>query len=224
LTNTHSTDLTILQRMRRRVPRLRFKDPVQRSAHLHLFDDLAWVDERSEAYRAEDAVVRRQVIMELERRVELLGPGRSAPAWSSLIQAAVAAVTIFGTLLLAVFNGWFAGVVTMMDRETGVLRGVTRQQISDTMSAVQTPIVYALGILLFVVAATLVGAAAKDAQRGTSLAWLHVFAEVDRAATATSTSSSTQLSVQAGPSLGRFARTRRRMASADCDQPTEKLR
>ena len=217
---TADRDLNILQRSRRRLLKLRFRDPVQRAAHLHLFENLSWAHERTEAYRAEDAVVRRQVIMELERRVELLGPGRASPAWSSLVQGFVAAVTIFGTLLLAVFNGWFGAVMTMMDKKTGVLQGVTSQQISTTVTAMQTPIIYALGLLLFLVVATLVGAATKDAQRGTSLAWLRIFSDVDREATATAV----QASVEPGPIWTRFGLVRKEKGAAGGNRSTRTLR
>lgn len=213
-------ELTVIQRARRRCLKLRFKDPVQRAADLHLFEDLAWVDERTEAYRAEDAVVRRQVIMELEKRVELLGPGRAAPAWSSLIQGFVATVTIFGTLLLALFNGWFGAVMTMMDTETGVLHGVTSQQISDTVTAFETPIIWALGVLIFLVVATLAGAAAKDRQRGTALAWLHLFSDIDGETTA----AAAPLPDAPQASWYRFGPARKRKAAADGDYLIGKLR
>jgi hypothetical protein len=117
--------------------------------------------------------------MELERKVEMLSPGRSAPAWSSLIQSLVAVVTILGTLLLAVFNGWFGAVISMMDKETGVLVGVSEEEITELMRTVGTPILWAAFGLFLIVAIVLTQAALKDAQRGVSRSWLRAFAEFE---------------------------------------------
>jgi hypothetical protein len=172
---TPEPNLNFVQKVRQTWLRFRYRDPVQRAAQDHVHDDLARVEARLESFAAEDESVRRQVLMELDRRIELLGPGRSAPAWSSMIQGLVAAVTIFGTLLLAVFNGWFNAVMTMVDDETGALRWVTQQQVSETVSAVQTPIMWALFGMLTLVVLTLIGAAEKDGKRGVSRAWLKEF-------------------------------------------------
>jgi len=179
-TPNHEAKPNLVRRVHLGWLRIRYWDPVQRAAQHHIHDDLAHVDARVAAFTAEAAGVRRQALMELERRVESLGPGRAAPAWTSLVQAAVAAVTILGALMLAIFNGWFGAVIKMTDEETGELRGITQEQFATTVSAVHTPIIVSVGALLIVVIWTLIGASTKDFRRGVARAWLRLFSELNQ--------------------------------------------
>ena len=160
----------------RNVPR---RDPVQRAAHAYVFVDLKNVSGRLKAFSGEDQGVRRQVLLELENRVELLSAGRAAAAWASIIGASVAAVTITGALLIAVFNGWFTTVVKLMDEKTGFVHGITQKQFTDPILLVAQIIGGSIGLLLFAAVVILIGATVKDKRRGISIAWLRLFTDAE---------------------------------------------
>lgn len=155
------------------------RDPVQKKARRYFFVDLKNVSRRLADFANEEPDVRRQVLLELESRVEQLGAGRAASAWASSIQASVASVTITGALFIAVFNGWFATIVKMVDGKTGLVHGITEQQFTDTIFSVGRLIGWSVGILLLAALATLWGATNKDKHRSIASAWLHLFADAE---------------------------------------------
>jgi hypothetical protein len=154
----------------------RFKDPEQRASQRHLHDDLTKSAARVQAYLAEDEVVRVQVLMELRRRSELNAAGNAAPALSALLGAVAVAATLFGTLLFAVFNGWFAAVVKMTDEKTGAIEGLTQQEFENTMRAVTILLVAMAVIVLGASAWAVLHARDKDHLRAVSLVWLEEYA------------------------------------------------
>jgi hypothetical protein len=162
--------------VRERYLKRRFPDADQRTAQNHLHNDLKNSAVRVESFRAENEAVRAQVMMELRHLSELNTAGNAAPALSALLGAVTVAVTLFGTLVFAVFNGWFGAVVKMTDEETGFIEGLTQQQFNDTVSAVT--------ILLLLLALAVLGASCwavfhargKDHRRAVSVVWLKEYA------------------------------------------------
>lgn len=114
--------------------------------------------------------------MELRRRSELNTAGNAAPALSALLGAVAVASTLFGTLVFAVFNGWFAAVVKMTDEKTGTVEGVTQLQVEETMRSVTVLLVGIAAVVVGVSAWAVSHARAKDQRRSVALVWLEEYA------------------------------------------------
>lgn len=153
----------------------RFKDAVQRAAQKHLHGDLKNSAVRIQTFRAEDEAVRAQVMMELRHANEVNTAGNTAPALSALLGGVTVAVTLFATLVFAMFNGFFAALVKMTNAETGLVGGITEQQVKDTVSAVVI-LLACLALAVIVASCWAVShARGRDLRRAVSVVWLTEF-------------------------------------------------
>jgi hypothetical protein len=153
----------------------RFKDPVQRASQHHLHDDLTKSATRVQEFLDESEAVRIQVMMELRRRNELNTPGNAAPALSALLGAVAVGATLLGTLVFAIFNGWFATVIKMTDEKTGIVEGLTQQQFEEMMHSVTT-LLAGIGVVVLGPSIWAVShARRKDRVRAVSLVWIEEY-------------------------------------------------
>jgi hypothetical protein len=157
----------------------KYRDPDQRAAQKHLHGDLQCSALRLRAFLADREEVRVQVLLELRQLSELNSSGNAAPALTALLGAVTLTATLFGTLVFAIFNGWFAGVVKMTDAETGVVKGITQEQFGDTVNAVAI----VLGALTLAVLGAsfwaVTHARDKDRRRAVHVAWLEEYARAN---------------------------------------------
>lgn len=153
----------------------RYRDPVQREAQTHLHDDLTFVDKRIADFIAAPGPVQRQVVRELNQKIEFRKPGNSSPAMSGLVAIAGTTVTLIGAIYLAVYNGWFSMLAAVTDPKTGQIHGVTPAQSSSVMGGISAGIVWwgigfvVFGLLIFWAARS------RDKERATSRVWLKAY-------------------------------------------------
>ncbi|TFD91585.1 hypothetical protein E3T61_08985 [Cryobacterium lactosi] len=153
----------------------RFKDPAQRASQCHIHDDLTQTAARVRSFLAEDEAVKVQVMMELRYRIERNAAGNAAPALSGILGAVTVAATLLGTLVLAVANGWFGIMIKMTDPETGIVRGITQQQLGSTLGSVAIPLVVIAVVALMVALWAAWHASGKDYRRAVTLSWMEEY-------------------------------------------------
>jgi hypothetical protein len=153
----------------------RFKDPEQRASQRHIHDDLTQTAKRVHSFLAEDEAVKVQVMMELRYRSERNTAGNSAPALSGILGAVTVATTLIGTLVLAVANGWFGTMIKMTDAETGIVTGITQDQLGLTLGSVTNLLVAIAAVALVVAVLAACYAYGKDDRRAVTVSWIEEY-------------------------------------------------
>lgn len=150
-------------------------DPVQVLARRHLHTELTDVEGRTARFLAEPGIVRRQVLLELTREIELGEPGHRANAMATLIASIATALTLVVTLVFALFSGWMSAVIASMDPKSGNTdfgsEAEADQMFQMTLLNTVIVVVALVGLGLFVVYV----AHARDRTRSVYTAWKQHF-------------------------------------------------
>lgn len=151
----------------------RHTDLVEDRARRHLHENLRHIGQRVDAFLAEDAEVRRQVMAQLDYRAEKSANRVSGPAMGTLVLVLASGLTLIVTFFGTVLSGAIATMPT--DPKTGEPLQV---DAASAIGAVNT--IYSLLTIVVTVALVAAGVAwlfAKFADHDHAMAgaWLHIY-------------------------------------------------
>jgi hypothetical protein len=144
---------------------------------VHLHGDVQRVAEREVAFRAESPEVKAEVRALLDQRFAKYSGGFLSAALSPLVAVAIAIATVITTFALASYTGLNEALVKLTDPATGLVHGMTRAQLSDSVRLIVQPLFY---VGLFAVVAgwgVIAFSRSQDRKRAVAYAWIKVFQE-----------------------------------------------